>query len=1193
MGSPPKERTDRLLLLPQPPPAGARRRSAWWFTAGVALTAAAVLWIGWQFWALHGEMERFRSRDHRMVELAGEIIHLDEVLTMSARMAAATLDPAWEDRYRRFEPQLDEAIQESLRLDPENVGGFVAQTDAANRRLVEMENRAFDLVRQKNQHEATAVLFSPEYEVQKRLYAEGVQKLTDTVKVRAHASMETQQGQAILIPAILVGVMTVLSMFWLALLRTSKRRAEAERRAMQATEQARRELEGRVAEATAHLAAANRRLEEEMVVRQRSEAALGERVKELACLQKVRDSLQAGLSVEQVCQSTVDHLAQGMQYPEIAAPGIVIDGRRFISGRSPEGLTHGLHADIAVAGIARGRLSVFYTEQRPFLLPEEQNLVDAIAKILSHWLDRLQAEEEIRQSEERFRSLFESSRDAMMIMEPPLWKFTAGNSAALEMFGVKNQEEFTSCGPWDVSPERQPDGRLTDEKARELIEAALGGGSHFFEWTHKRTDGEEFPVTVLLTRTQYAGKLVLQATVRDITEHKRMEHELRRLAVIVEQAAEGISVADMDGNLDFVNDAWARMHGYDSGAELVGKTLRVFHTDEQMKTAVESFNAALKRQGHNEGELGHVRRDGTTFTSQVSVVVLKDKQGKPYGLAAFAQDITERKRAEEAIRRSKSEAEHANAAKSAFLANMSHEIRTPMTAILGFAELIGNSIECCAACSEHMACATRVQNRGYIQVIRRNGEHLLCLINDILDLSKIEAGRMDMQRAPCSPVQIVEDVVSLMRVRAIEKGISLEARYKFPLPETTLSDPVRVRQILVNLVGNALKFCSHGGAEIAVRFTTEVHAGGSSIVFDVKDTGIGITPEQIGRLFHPFAQADASTTRQYGGTGLGLAISKRLAEALGGNIYVVSRPGEGSTFTLKLEAELPEPVRMLNGISEAARASCQPQPAPLACVELCGRVLLAEDGPDNQALVCAILRKAGAEVDVASNGRVAVEKALAAVAEATPYDVILMDMQMPEMDGYEATSQLRLAGYKGPIIAFTAHAMAEDRQKCIDAGCDDYATKPVDRMLLLHTLARYMVGARPGAAASADMEAGAEGAANSSSAAVVIYSTFRDDPEMADVLAEFIAQMPNRMAEMRRAAEVGQWDLLRRLAHQMKGAGGSYGYACLSDAARELESHAERKDAESVRLALAGLARMTGGILAGCPAACRSSEAAS
>jgi PAS domain S-box-containing protein len=776
-----------------------------------------------------------------------------------------------------------------------------------------------------------------------------------------------------------------------------------------------------------------------------------------------------------------------------------------------------------------------------------------------------------------------------------------------------------------------------------------------------------------------------------------MEHELRRLAVIAEQAAEGIAVADLDGNLQFVNDAWARMHGYESDAELVGKHLGVFHTDEQLKTEVEPFNATVKGQGHHAGELGHVRRDGTTFPTQMSVVVLKDEQGEPYGLAAFAEDITRRKRAEQerrrlaaileaapdfvgfadakdthilyinkggrlmtgltpdedvtrlkisdvhpewanrilletvlptamrdgvwtgeyaflhrdgheipilmallahknssgevevfstisrdiseqkqaedAIRQAKDQAEQANRAKSAFLANMSHEIRTPMTAILGFAEMLNNSLECCTACPEHQTCPTRAQNKESIQVIHRNSEHLLGLINDVLDLSKVEAGRMEVERVACSPVQIVEETVSLMRVRAIEKGLTLDARYEFPLPEAILSDPARVRQVLMNLIGNAVKFTSAGHVRICVRCSRDA-AGGDvvTMAFEVVDTGLGMTPEQIDRLFQPFVQADSSTTRQYGGTGLGLAISKKLANALGGDIQVVSRPGEGSTFTFTMETQLPQPVRLLNELSEVApHASPQSRSACPASVKLRGRVLLAEDGPDNQKLISMILRKAGAEVDLADNGRIAVEKAMAACSAGTPYDAILMDMQMPEMDGYQATGKLRQSGYKGPIIALTAHAMAEDRAKCIAAGCDEYATKPVDRIALLGTLARLMGSSRP---EPQDLPAEAATAPTKAPSDEAIASTFRDDTDMAGIIAEFIGQLPQRLVEMRQAAANNQWDALLRAAHQLKGAGGSYGYACLSEAARELESHAKRQDAEAAMLALNDLTNL-------------------
>jgi PAS domain S-box-containing protein len=792
----------------------------------------------------------------------------------------------------------------------------------------------------------------------------------------------------------------------------------------------------------------------------------------------------------------------------------------------------------------------------------------------------------MRQSEERFRILFESSRDAMMTVEPPLWRFTSGNQAAIAMFRAKDLEAFTSYGPWSLSPERQPDGRASNEKAKEMNDIALRDGSHFFEWTHKRLDGEEFPSTVLLTSMQYAGKVIIQSTIRDITQQKRSEQELSQTASlmrsIIDTSTDFIFVKDCNLRTVLCNETYAQaigkhpsdLHGktdIENGwdPELVrgdpAKGIRGFELDDR--------DALNGKTIHNDCDPANVHGDIRVFDT--IKLPLHDAGGEIFGVLGVSRDVTKRKRAEEAIRQAKTDAEQANAAKSAFLANMSHEIRTPMTAILGFAEMLDNSIECCTVCAQHQACPTREQNKESIRVIRRNGAHLLSLINDVLDLSKIEAGKMEVEKVPCWPAQLVEEAVSSMRVKAIEKGLFLEARYEFPLPQTILSDPTRVRQILVNLVGNAVKFTSDGHVEIVVRCIRDVRAQRAIMAFDVKDTGIGMTPEQIGRLFQPFAQADCSTTRQYGGTGLGLAISKRLAEALGGDIQVASRPGEGSTFTFTLETDLPAPARMLNDLWEMAPAPHQPQSARAVAARLRGRILLAEDGPDNQKLISMILGKAGAEVDVASNGRIAAEMALAAMSAGTPYDAILMDMQMPEMDGYAATRQLRGAGYPGPIVALTAHAMFSNRQKCLAAGCDDYATKPIDRVSLLAILARLM------GCPQCDPQDAPAAAPGKPASEEAIHSAFHDDPDMAGIIAQFVGQLPQRLGDMRQAAANNQWDVLHRLAHQLKGAGGSYGYACLTDAARELESHARQQDGEAARLALNNMARLCQRIQAG------------
>ncbi|CAG0965166.1 two-component system, sensor histidine kinase [Phycisphaerales bacterium] len=376
-------------------------------------------------------------------------------------------------------------------------------------------------------------------------------------------------------------------------------------------------------------------------------------------------------------------------------------------------------------------------------------------------------------------------------------------------------------------------------------------------------------------------------------------------------------------------------------------------------------------------------------------------------------------------------AQAANRAKSDFLANMSHEIRTPMTAILGFAELLNDPEQPPDA------------RRENVETINRSGQHLLSVINDILDLSKIEAGRMTVEPVPCSPVSIIEDVISLMRVRASEKGLELDVVYGSAMPRTIRSDPGRLRQILINLVGNAVKFTQQGRVAIHAR----VDAASERMIVGVEDTGIGIAPESLGMLFRPFSQSDSSMSRRFGGTGLGLAIGKRFAELLGGSLSVRSTPGQGSEFTLEVQTGPLGACELITGQVVEQEAACAPA-APSPTLEGV-RVLLAEDGVDNQRLIAHHLRKSGATVEIAENGRLACDAAAAAKAGGRPFDLILMDMQMPEMDGYAAATALRTRGDRTPIVALTAHALVGDRDKCMAAGCTDYLTKPVNRTDLI------------------------------------------------------------------------------------------------------------------------------------------------
>jgi CheY-like chemotaxis protein len=332
------------------------------------------------------------------------------------------------------------------------------------------------------------------------------------------------------------------------------------------------------------------------------------------------------------------------------------------------------------------------------------------------------------------------------------------------------------------------------------------------------------------------------------------------------------------------------------------------------------------------------------------------------------------------------------------------------------------------------------------------------VIDDILDLSKIEAGKMTLELLPCSPMQIIEDVLSLMRVRADTRGLPLILEYAGPIPETIHTDPLRLRQILINVLANAIKFTELGEVRLIVSF--QAGDGGNLMQFDAIDTGIGMTPDQASRLFQPFVQADTSTSRQYGGTGLGLAISMRLVRMLGGTITIVkTQPGRGTHCRVTVDAGPMDGARMIDNPLAAERQDAGPA-AAASLPSLTGcTILLAEDGPDNARLISHILTKIGAEVTVVENGRLAVDRALEAAARGRPFDVILMDIQMPLMDGYEATRLLRRQGYSGRIIALTAHAMSGDRRKCLDAGCDNYAVKPIDRKILIETIQSELLAA--------------------------------------------------------------------------------------------------------------------------------------
>ncbi|MFH1920183.1 MAG: ATP-binding protein [Planctomycetota bacterium] len=658
-------------------------------------------------------------------------------------------------------------------------------------------------------------------------------------------------------------------------------------------------------------------------------------------------------------------------------------------------------------------------------------------------------EKELRRSETKYRTLYNSTSDAVMLLDDR--GFFDCNDATIRIFGCKDKAEFCTKHPADLSPPEQPCGTNSLTLANQRIAVAMKKGSNRFEWVHKRLDtGKTFPAEVLLNAMELSGRRVLQAVVRDITKRRRVEKKLVRaqetamrettkLRSMIEGMDEGVAVAGADDVITDVNDWFLDKVGlkrWDIVDKSLWDLLPHAKAAARIRGVLDRFRNGRDRKTH----VVHRELLGMDVSLRVQPVF---RNGRYHGVILNVIDVTDLVEARKA-------AEAANHAKSSFLANMSHEIRTPMTAILGFTDILLNEIKEPAALEA-------------AEIVKRNGQHLLELINDILDLSKIEAGKMEFERICWWPRQVVTEVVSLLHVRAHAKGLALVDEYEGPLPETIVTDPTRLQQILINVVGNAIKFTETGGVRIVVSLAD---GGGDEpkLRFDVIDTGIGIPKEQIDNVFEAFSQGDGSATRQYGGTGLGLAISRQLARKLGGDVTAASEPGKGSTFTVTVATGPLRGVPFVEYAMEAVPGSEEPNAraakdeGKLEC-----RVLLAEDIPDNQRLIAAVLREAGAEVAIAQDGQEALEKALATQPgrgrrysdPEEPFDVILMDMQMPALDGYEATRRLREQGYAGPIIALTAHAMRGDRRKCLDAGCDDYLTKPIRPEKLVATVAGW------------------------------------------------------------------------------------------------------------------------------------------
>lgn len=718
-----------------------------------------------------------------------------------------------------------------------------------------------------------------------------------------------------------------------------------------------------------------------------------------------------------------DHVFEFVNEAHIKVLGFDATGKSVREAQPESVEVHGILDEVYRSGVTAKLFEILVTVQdrrRYFNLTfaarrSLQGEIDGIMILGTEVTDQVLLRNSLRQSQDRLQLALES-----------------GQMRTWSLNLQENQGSFPEQLERGIHPEDVPQ---VSQSLQEAIDQRKPFSAEY------RIQGPDGQIHWSLSRGSLAfdpqGKpLLISGISMDITERKVaatvISESRERYKVLFDFSPNPKWIFDIETlQILEVNQTAIRHYGY-SREEFLSMRVTDLRPPEDRRRFVEAMRQKYSKEtSFIHKNYRHLKKDGSIVHVEVSTIDITFN-GHAARLAAVV-DVTERVRALErqeellnTLKVAKEEAERANELKSSFLANMSHEIRTPLGAMIGFADLLRDRD------------ISDEDRSTFIDIMVRNGHQLSHLINDILDLSKVESGHLTIECVEVVPRELVQEVVSLLSVKAMEKGFPISLTVEDSVPTRILTDPLRLRQILTNVIGNAIKFTQKGQVGIRV-FNSE----NETIAFEVKDTGIGISREDTNKLFRVFRQADDSVSRKFGGTGLGLVLSRRLAQALGGNVVLSdSVKNQGSTFLVTVSSSGPaqRPTR-----KPAIASRETPSSRNLSGL----RVLLVEDASDNQDLIRRILSKRGMTVDIAPNGLEGMRKALAG-----SYDIVLMDIQMPVMDGYTATQKLRQQGYQKPIIAITAHAMPEERSRCLQSGCTDHLVKPIDREQLMMALER-------------------------------------------------------------------------------------------------------------------------------------------